>query len=615
MKKKDVSQLTRRTRIAYRYVLLVLIIIALLSILGLVLINLLDPKDFILGKIITVEDLRDLCNNVLGAAIGAAIVDLYLDYRTKDEKDDSINKSIVEALCPPDTGSEPPLVAKLFNHAEFKTFIKNGLSAYAQNSAIGTGCADFFAECCTLLRRHEVYDIDIYPDKIRQSYRHTGVFKRKNKNVDIELRLFLVLGNTKVTRGELDKYLSNVTYAYREEFDEPEFERKIAKKAEEVMAAGSGAREQKIQELFSALSLDLILYKDEQDDLEDGYKIPYKDVTVAVCYNTGHEPFGIHIAGRVPERFVNEERSKDNEYYDGSGYVNFVSQVEIAYPVKKGLQMFPVVYSRIAINPSFTVSFKGFDKIKVKYFPFLSFNNSTNDNHADGRVTESNGSYHFSTARTIFPRSGVVFTWATPVDLESQLKEYGLVDISTVCPEIKVDLKYTTNDNFTGHDVYGDLVKAYFVPEIANMLARVQARLSELRPGHRLLIYDAARPSSIQRFMFDFVKGTPQEKYVANPKLRGFHNYGLAVDLTIVDPKGCPLDMGSGFDDFSQRSNVGREDELVAAGLISPEARVNRAFLSGLMTDEGFEANPDEWWHYQKYTLQEAEKYFKFLDF
>ena len=198
---------------------------------------------------------------------------------------------------------------------------------------------------------------------------------------------------------------------------------------------------------------------------------------------------------------------------------------------------------------------------------------------------------------------------------EAKFKEYGLVDIATVCPDILVELKYTTTDNFTGHDVYGDLVKAYFVPEVAEMLARVQARLGALKPGWRLLIYDAARPLSTQRYMFEFVKGTPQEKYVADPSVHGFHNYGVAVDLTIADGAGRPLDMGSGFDEFTDRSNVGHEDELVAAGRISSEARDNRAFLAKLMTEEGFEPNPDEWWHYQKYSLEEAARHYPVLDF
>ena len=198
---------------------------------------------------------------------------------------------------------------------------------------------------------------------------------------------------------------------------------------------------------------------------------------------------------------------------------------------------------------------------------------------------------------------------------EDKFKEYGLVDISTVCPDIRVELKYTTTDNFTGHDVYGDLVKAYFVPEVAEMLSRVQARLTDLRPGWHLLIYDAARPLSTQRYMFEFVKGTPQEKYVADPSVRGFHNYGVAVDLTMEDASGRPVDMGSGFDEFTERSNVGHEDELVAAGKITPEARDNRAFLAGLMAEGGFDPNPDEWWHYQKYTLEVAARRYPALDF
>ncbi|WP_289760854.1 hypothetical protein [uncultured Duncaniella sp.] len=65
-------------------------------------------------------------------------------------------------------------------------------------------------------------------------------------------------------------------------------------------------------------------------------------------------------------------------------------------------------------------------------------------------------------------------------------------------------------------------------------------------PGYRLLVKDAARPMSVQRRMFNAVKGTSKANYVANPaKGGGLHNYGLAVDVTIEDAQGNELDMGT----------------------------------------------------------------------
>ena len=134
--------------------------------------------------------------------------------------------------------------------------------------------------------------------------------------------------------------------------------------------------------------------------------------------------------------------------------------------------------------------------------------------------------------------------------LHQKFTEYGLVDVLTICPTIQVSLKYASTDNFMGINMYGKLDKAYVVPEIAEMLKKAQFLLQSIHPGFSLLIYDAARPLSIQQKMFNYVKGTPQEKYIANPGINGggYHNYGIAVDLTIIDKNSQPLDMGSEFD-------------------------------------------------------------------
>lgn len=201
--------------------------------------------------------------------------------------------------------------------------------------------------------------------------------------------------------------------------------------------------------------------------------------------------------------------------------------------------------------------------------------------------------------------------------LHQKFTEYGLVDVLTICPTIQVSLKYASTDNFMGINMYGKLDKAYVVPEIAEMLKKAQFLLQSIHPGFSLLIYDAARPLSIQQKMFNYVKGTPQEKYIANPGINGggYHNYGIAVDLTIIDKNSQPLDMGSEFDCFNEISNVGNEYLLVQKNLISLEAVHNRTLLKTTMERVGFEQNPDEWWHFQKYSKEELQKRYKLLSF
>lgn len=201
--------------------------------------------------------------------------------------------------------------------------------------------------------------------------------------------------------------------------------------------------------------------------------------------------------------------------------------------------------------------------------------------------------------------------------LERRFAEYGLVDVARIEPSVRVDMKYSTPGNFIGEDMYGPLETAWLVPEMAARVASAQRALRKSHPGFSLVIFDAARPLSIQRRMYSRVAGTPLAAYVADPGHEGggFHNYGLAVDLSIADEEGRLLDMGSPFDHFGEESHSGREDELVAAGSISAQAAANRRMLYGIMAAEGLTPHPNEWWHYQHTTDDEAKRRHRLLDF
>lgn len=201
---------------------------------------------------------------------------------------------------------------------------------------------------------------------------------------------------------------------------------------------------------------------------------------------------------------------------------------------------------------------------------------------------------------------------------EDQFIKYGLVDIKSLDPAIVVDLKYASTDNFVGENVYSDLRKAYLEPELAACVGRVQKHLRKLYSGYSLVIFDAARPLSVQQRMFQLVQGTPQAIYVADPETShrgGFHNYGMAVDLSIMDDKGRLLDMGTSFDFFGEEAHVGAEVALLKKNKISREAYKNRMLLYYLMGNEGLVPYEFEWWHYQLYILESDKRKFRLLDF
>ena len=68
--------------------------------------------------------------------------------------------------------------------------------------------------------------------------------------------------------------------------------------------------------------------------------------------------------------------------------------------------------------------------------------------------------------------------------------------------------------------------------------------LKRSHTDYSLQILDAARPRSVSRAMYEQMKGTRFERFVANPSKGSMHNYGIAVDITIVDGNGEELDMG-----------------------------------------------------------------------
>lgn len=129
-------------------------------------------------------------------------------------------------------------------------------------------------------------------------------------------------------------------------------------------------------------------------------------------------------------------------------------------------------------------------------------------------------------------------------DYDLLMAEYGLVDVTKLCDNLFVELRYSTEDNFVGRDMYGSLERAYFEPSFAQRIVAAAEELRRRNPELRLLIYDAARPLSVQRTMRRMVEGTPLERFVADGTRGGRHNYGVAVDVTLARLDGTPLDMG-----------------------------------------------------------------------
>jgi D-alanyl-D-alanine dipeptidase len=196
------------------------------------------------------------------------------------------------------------------------------------------------------------------------------------------------------------------------------------------------------------------------------------------------------------------------------------------------------------------------------------------------------------------------------------VSQFNLVDVQTLNQAIFVELKYATPDNFMGIILYKRLKKAYLQKDVAERLSKVQDYLSKLNPGFHLLIYDALRPVSVQQKMWDALDSLPpieRGKFVSNPKNRSMHNMGAAVDLTIIDQNGKPLDMGATYDDIRQIAYPSMEKQFVAEGKLTEIQIENRDLLRKVMKSQGFRQLQTEWWHFNACSRAEGLLKYKVL--
>lgn len=182
---------------------------------------------------------------------------------------------------------------------------------------------------------------------------------------------------------------------------------------------------------------------------------------------------------------------------------------------------------------------------------------------------------------------------------------------------IFIELKYATSDNFMKRKLYDTLKTAYLQLEVAQRLAKVQEELTKINPNYHLLVYDATRPQSVQWEMWTALDSIPVEErvnFVSNPRNGSVHNYGAAVDLTICDKNGKPLDMGAGYDDIRKIAYPNLESVYLKSGELSLKQVENRRLLRKVMASQGFRNIPTEWWHFNAFSREECKKRFSVIE-
>jgi len=201
----------------------------------------------------------------------------------------------------------------------------------------------------------------------------------------------------------------------------------------------------------------------------------------------------------------------------------------------------------------------------------------------------------------------------------AQEQPAAFVDAATVVPGLIADMRYAGSHNFVGQPIEGyEAPRCLLTQPAASALADVARDLEPRRL--RLKVFDCYRPT---RAVENFIRWARDRKAVAG-KAEFFpdvdkrslfrdgyiashsgHSRGSTVDLTLVQPDGRELDMGTAFDFFSPKS-------WPADPSVGQEAVANRALLASAMRRRGFRPYEREWWHFTLRQEPFPETYFDF---
>lgn len=169
---------------------------------------------------------------------------------------------------------------------------------------------------------------------------------------------------------------------------------------------------------------------------------------------------------------------------------------------------------------------------------------------------------------------------------------------------------------------YGGKSPYFLRQSVLDSLMIAQEALQQQCPGWQIQIFDAYRPIPVQQFMVDYTFAEVAQAQGVNPETLNLaqreaifeqvyqfwaapnldlampppHSTGAAIDVTLVDETGHPVDMGSPIDEISPRSYPN-----YFADKAEPEAQVyhqHRQRLKQAMLRAGFQQHPNEWWHF-----------------
>jgi CubicO group peptidase (beta-lactamase class C family)/D-alanyl-D-alanine dipeptidase len=190
---------------------------------------------------------------------------------------------------------------------------------------------------------------------------------------------------------------------------------------------------------------------------------------------------------------------------------------------------------------------------------------------------------------------------ASPPEEEGTFRPSELVEVTTLEPGIRLDMRYASTNNFMS-SVFYDEERLFLQRPAAEGVIQAHRALAE--HGYGLLLHDGYRPWYVTKMFWD---ATPESEkiFVANPAGGSRHNRGAAIDLNLFDLRtGRPVDMVGTYDEFSPRSFPDYPGG-------TSRQRWLRNLLRNAMEEAGFTVYEAEWWHFdhrdwRAYAIQNA---------
>ena len=182
----------------------------------------------------------------------------------------------------------------------------------------------------------------------------------------------------------------------------------------------------------------------------------------------------------------------------------------------------------------------------------------------------------------------------------------GFVYVHDIIPDLEVELRYYTSNNFVGSPINGYESNRLILTEEATIALKLVHEALQVQ-NLCLKVYDGYRPQQAVNHFVQWARKLDdtinKQIFYPNVKKRNLftagyiasksgHSRGSTLDFTLINGNtGEPLDMGSPYDFFG-------EESWVDFNMITDKQKANRQLLRSMMLKFGFRNYPKEWWHF-----------------